>query len=144
MRAFGVGQRLQQRSHEHLFRLRINIHKPPFTVIFNTKYAHACIRDLSGKQEVSDSTWRQQRSEVECIAFINFVVYFLESFGDTLTHGPLTIYCFTDLSHLQLRNVHAIMLHVSEVPCSGAVSAHTLNAYHARAWSTSSNRVRAG
>ncbi len=39
-----------------------------------------------------------------------FPFYYFESFG---THGPPTIYCFTDLSLFPLRIVHAIMLHVS-------------------------------
>ncbi len=42
--------------------------------------------------------------------FVNFVVYYFELFFDAETNGPLTMY----------------WLNVSEVPCSGAVSAHTI------------------
>ncbi len=78
---------------------------------------------ISGKQDVSDSTWMWQRSALaqhsEVHRFVNFVVYYFELLFDAETNGPLTIYL------LNWSIVHAIRLHVSEVPCSGAVSAHT-------------------
>ncbi len=52
--------------------------------------------------------------------FVNFVVYYFELFFDAETNGPLTMYW------LNRSIVHAIRMHVSEVPCSGAVSAHTM------------------
>ncbi len=78
---------------------------------------------ISGKPDVSDSTWRWQRSALaqhsEVHRFVNFVVYYFELFFDAETNGPLTMYW------LNRSIVHAIRMHVSEVPCSGAVSAHT-------------------
>ncbi len=47
------------------------------------------------------------------------MVYYFELFFDAETNGPLSMYW------LNRSIVHAIRLHVSEVPCSGAVSAHT-------------------
>ncbi len=51
--------------------------------------------------------------------FVNFVDYYFELFFDAETNGPLSMYW------LNRSIVHAIRMHVSEVPCSGAVSAHT-------------------
>ncbi len=78
---------------------------------------------ISGKPDVSDSTWRWQRSALAQRSgvhrFVNFVVYYFGLFG-MLKQTALSLYiCLTGLF------VHAIRLHVSEVPCSGAVSAHT-------------------
>ncbi len=79
---------------------------------------------ISGKPYVSDSTWRWQRSALAqrrgVHRFVNFVVYYFELFIDAETNGPLSMYW---------RNrsiVHAIRMHVSEVPCSGTVRAHTI------------------
>ncbi len=78
---------------------------------------------ISGKQDISDSTWMWQRSALAQLRgvhrFDNFVVYYFELFFDAETNGPLTMYW------LNRSIVHAIRMHVSEVPCSGAVSAHT-------------------
>ncbi len=75
---------------------------------------------ISGKQDVSDSTWRWQISALAqrrgVHLFVNFV-NFLSCLGR----------CNKRPSHNILLNrsiVHAIRLHVSEVPCSGSVSAH--------------------
>ncbi len=77
---------------------------------------------ISEKQDVSESTWRWQRSVLSQRSgvhrFVYFVIYYFELLGR----------CNKRPSHNILLNrsiVHAIMLHVSEVPCSGAVSAHT-------------------
>ncbi len=78
---------------------------------------------ISGKPDVSDSTWMWQRSALAqrrgVHRFVNFVDYYFELFFDAETNGPLSMYW------LNRSIVHAIRLHVSEVPCSGAVSAHT-------------------
>ncbi len=78
---------------------------------------------ISGKLDVSDSTWMWQRSALaqrsEVNRFVNFVVYYFELFFDAETNGPLTMYW------LNRSIVHAIRLHVSEVPFSSAVSAQT-------------------
>ncbi len=69
--------------------------------------------------------------QVNALLWFHHVSQPMRAFGvDCSTHGPLTIYYFTDLSLLPLRNVNAIMLHVSEVPRSGAVSAHAICVPH--------------
>ncbi len=82
---------------------------------------------ISGKQDVSDSTWRQQRSALTQHSgvhrFVNFVVYYFES-GRSNTRPSHNILLNRSIAFL-LRNVHTIRLHVSEVPCSGAVCAHS-------------------
>ncbi len=45
--------------------------------------------------------------------FVNFVDYYFELFFDAETNGPLSMYW------LNRSIVHAIRMHVSEVPCSG-------------------------
>ncbi len=55
--------------------------------------------------------------------FVNFVDYYFELFFDAETNGPLSMYW------LNRSIVHAIRMHVSEVPCSGAVRAHTIGAF---------------
>ncbi len=57
-------------------------------------------------------------SSGECIVLLTLVYYF-EVFFDAETNGPLTMYW------LNRSIVHTNRMHVSEVPCSGAVSAHT-------------------
>ncbi len=50
---------------------------------------------ISGKQDVSDSTWRWQRSALaqhsEVHRFVNFVVYYFELFG-MLKQTALSLY----------------------------------------------------
>ncbi len=79
---------------------------------------------ISGKLDVSDSTWMWQRSALAQLRgvhrFVNFVVYYFELFFDAETNGPLSMYW------LNRSIVQAIRMHLSEVPCSGAVSAHTI------------------
>ncbi len=79
---------------------------------------------ISGKPDVSDSTWMWQRSALAQLRgvhrFVNFVDYYFELFFDAETNGPLSMYW------LNWSIVHAIRLHVSEVPCSSTVSAHTI------------------
>ncbi len=79
---------------------------------------------ISGKPDVSDSTWMWQRSALAQRSgvhrFVNFVVYYFELFFDAETNGPLSMYW------LNRSIVQAIRMHVSEVPCSGGVSAHTI------------------
>ncbi len=64
--------------------------------------------------------------------FVNFVDYYFELFFDAETNGPLSlslslyIYIYIYIYLLNRSIVHAIRMHVSEVPCSGAVSAHTI------------------
>ncbi len=79
---------------------------------------------ISGKPDVSDSTWMWQRSALAqrrgVHRFVNFVDYYFELFFDAETNGPLSMYW------LNRSIVHAIRMHVSEVQCSGAVRAHTI------------------
>ncbi len=76
---------------------------------------------ISGKQDVSDSEDSREAlslSTVECIVLLTLWFIILSCLGRGNTRP----------SHNILLNrsiVHAIRLHVSEVPCSGAVSAHT-------------------
>ncbi len=76
---------------------------------------------ISGKQDVSDSEDSREAlslSTVECIVLLTLWFIILSCLGRGNTRP----------SHNILLNrsiVHAIRLHVSEVPCSGAVSAYT-------------------
>ncbi len=73
---------------------------------------------ISGKQDVSDSTEVLWLSAVECIVLLTLWFIILSCLGR----------CNKRPSHIILLNrsiVHAIRPHVSEVPCSGTVSAHT-------------------
>ncbi len=63
---------------------------------------------INGKQHVKAAEKR----------FVNFGLLFWVVW-DAVTNGPLTIYCLTSIDH-------AISLHVSEVPFSSMVSAHTI------------------
>ncbi len=80
-------------------------------------------------------------SAVECIVLLTWWFIILSCLGR----------CNKRLSQIILLNrsiVHAIRLHVSEVPCSGRVSAHTQYVCRARVqlnrvWPTSYNQARA-
>ncbi len=75
---------------------------------------------ISGKPDVSDSKYGREAlslSSGECIGLLTLWFIILRCFFDAETNGPLSMYWFN------ISIVHAIRMHVSEVPCSGAVSA---------------------
>ncbi len=113
------------KNSTNLFYINIyGYHPVEYYIIHSTKMWMQRARHdfISGKQDVSDSMWRWQRSALArrrgVHRFVNFVVYFLSCLGR----------CNKRPSHIILLNrsiVHAIRPHVSEVWCSGMVSAHT-------------------
>ncbi len=114
------------KNSTNLFYINIYGYQPvEYYIIYSTKnWMQRAGQDfISGKPDVSVSTWMWQRSALAqrrgVHRFVNFVVYYFELFFDAETNGPLTVYW------LNGSIVHAISLHISEVPCSGAVSAHT-------------------
>ncbi len=59
-------------------------------------------------------------STVECIVLLTLWFIILSCCLSAVTNGPLTIYCLTGLLFTQSG------CNISEVPCSGTVSAHTI------------------
>ncbi len=86
------------KNSTNLFYINIHGYQPvEYYIIQQKNWMQRARHDfISGKPDVSDSTWMWQRSALAQLRgvhrFVNFVVYYFELFFDAETNGPLTMY----------------------------------------------------